>query len=145
MELVPFRPEHLAQIRLTERDMDLMMGINPLPMLQAGPAFTLLNEKSVLGIGGIAMLWRGVGEAWVIASPEVQQNPIIFHRTIKKMLHIISDNMKLHRVQAAVMESFERGHKWIKLFGFKEEGKMEGYGPNGENFIRYARTRKCHS
>jgi hypothetical protein len=144
MKLVPFRPEHLAQIRLTERDMKLMVGINPLPMLQAGPAFTLLNEKSVIAIGGIAMLWRGVGEAWAIPSTEVEKHPLAFHRVIKKMIDIIQQNKNLHRVQASINEDHEKSHKWVKALGFKREGKMNGYGPNGENFIRYARVRKWH-
>ena len=111
------------------------------PMILAGPAFTLMNETSIVGIGGIALLWKGVGEAWAVPSVAVKQHPLAFHRAVKMMLNMIQDNKKLHRVQAAVLEDFPKGHKWIKSLGFKREGKMRAYGPNGENYIRYARIK----
>jgi len=91
-------------------------------------------------MGGVVRLWKGVGEAWVIIANGLK-TPILAHKTVKKMLDTIEEAEEFHRIQAVVIESHPKAHKWIKSLGFKEEGKMISYGANGENFIRYARVK----
>lgn len=142
-EIVPFKRAHLGQLELTERDTSLMAGagFDPIPNFEAGPAFSLVDGEKVIAIAGIALLWKGVGEAWVIAGKDIQKYRLTFHRGVREMLSIIEEHERLHRVQTAVLENFAKGHKWIRRLGFVSEGKMKGYGPNGETFVRYARVK----
>ena len=141
MKIVPFEMKHLRHIDIRKWDRALVASVDPRPMIAAGPAFTLLTEEKVMGMGGVALLWDGVGEAWIISSPLFHKYPLAVTKAVHKMLGLIEKGRKLHRVQAAVLEDHPSGHKWIKSLGFVSEGKMTAYGPKRENFIRYARVK----
>jgi len=101
-----------------------------------GPAFTYIMDKKVIGCGGIHEMWNGVGEAWLILGKDV-----IDYR-VTTMRHIMREFPKIlngyHRVQAHVLQGFEKGIQFIESLGFVTEGKALQYGPNRENYIRYS-------
>jgi hypothetical protein len=141
MEIVAFQMKHLRGIEIREWDRKLVSMIDPIPMIQAGPAFSLIIKEKVVIIGGVAILWPGVGEAWVISSPLVTTYPLALTRSVKRYLGLIEKAKHLHRVQAVVLVDHPTGHRWIRGLGFKCEGMMIAYGPNKEDFMRYAKVR----
>jgi len=102
-----------------------------------GPAYTMISDRGIVACGGIMKLWRGVGDAWVLATPLLRIYPKIVTKSVRFYLHEIINNMKFERVQAVVKADFEVGHRWIKRLGFHEEGMMEKYFA-GIDFVRYA-------
>lgn len=141
MKLVPFAIEHLYQIvpRETIRMEQAIAAAIRLDGL--GPAFTAMDGERVIGCGGVARLWGRVGEAWTIFGAEIQDHPIWLHRTVRTMLRDIMDGMGLDRLQVNVLATSERNCRWVFRLGFQAEGLMERFGPNGEDFIRYAMVR----
>ena len=141
MQIVPFEMKHLRDIEVRKWDRTLVASVDPRPMIAAGPAFSLITKDKVIGIGGVALLWEGVGEAWIISSPLFPKCPLAVTKAARNVLGLVEKGRKLHRIQAVVLEDHPTGHKWVKSLGFKEEGRMAAYGPNQENFIRYARVK----
>lgn len=106
----------------------------------AGPAYTLFKDGEIVAVGGVTRLWKGVGEAWAIPANGMKY-PLLFHKTIKKMLDKIQGDEGLHRIQAIVFENHPKGHRWVEALGFEGEGFFKSYGPNKENAVRYARVK----
>jgi len=138
--LVPYHPDHLDLIEFNEWDRQVNHNEAQIQFFSAGPAFTLFKDDKVVAIGGVAKLWNGVGEAWALPGNGMK-NPLLFHKTILRMLDTIQEAEGFHRIQAIVFEDHPKGHKWVKALGFKSEGIMVAYGPNGENVVRYARVK----
>jgi len=130
----------LDLIQFNQWDLQVSPGQDVIPVFLSGPAFTLFKDGKIVAIGGVARLWNGVGEAWTIPANGMA-HPLLFHRTIKRMIETIEKAEGFHRIQAVVMKSHLKAHKWIKKLGFEDEGKMTSYGPHGEDFIRYARVK----
>jgi len=143
VKLVPYIPDHLKLIEFNEWDRQVNPNEDHVRFFSAGPAFTLFKDGQIVVIGGVARLWKGVGEAWVLPGNGMK-NPLLFHKTVSRILETIQEAEEFHRIQAIVFEDFAKGHKWVKALGFKSEGLLIAYGPNRENAIRYARV-KCPS
>lgn len=142
MKLAPFQIEHLHQIvpRETIRMDQAIAAAIRLDGL--GPAFTALDGERVIGCGGVARLWGRVGEGWTIFGSEIAEHPVWLHRTVRPMLRDIMDGMDLDRLQVNVLATSERNCRWIERLGFKLEGLMIRFGPNGEDYFRYAKYAK---
>jgi len=144
MILVPAIMDHYESISPREWDAKLLVLFDPRPLIQRGPAFTLISDRGIVGIAGVYLMWKGVGEAWAITTKLIEKYPKAAHRATKDVLETLQRNKRLHRVQCAVLEDHPTSHEWVKRLGFKREGKMVAYGPSRENFIRYARVRRWH-
>ena len=158
LQIVPFDPEHLRQ--LTPRsfegtEMELLGDYveRSRQYLKLGPAYTGIIDGQIMMCAGVFPLWRGVAETWLVTTPLVPQYPVCFHRAISRMLAILEKGMDLWRIQTALHWRHKVSHKWVKRLGFRWEGEMPGYGPDGETYIRFGRVRKkveggdnpCHS
>jgi hypothetical protein len=106
----------------------------------------LRGHDEPIAIGGICRLWPGVGEGFLVISETVRMNaysPLAreIHGTAKAMLDRMTDWLDLHRVQMATDNRYpERGH-WARHLGFKYEGMMKKYGPDGADYSRWGRVR----
>jgi len=52
------------------------------------------------------------------------------------MFHGIIEKNDLHRVQASINELDPEAIRFAKWLGFKDEGMMPKYGPDGSNYYR---------
>ena len=43
-----------------------------------------------------------------------------------------------HRIQADVRKEFDKGQKLMRVLGFIEEGPLNAYSIEGEDFLRFA-------
>lgn len=88
---------------------------------------------------GIIIIWPGMGHAWMII-----HNQKLFLSNIKKILagfKVIFGAWakRFRRVQADVQCGFSGGINWAEHLGFDFEYVAKKYGPNGEDFGKYAR------
>ena len=129
--IIEFKIEHLKDMDATHlagMDLSAYQHVD-------GPAVTFIKDDKIIGCGGIHRLWSGVGEAWLILSEHSFECPItIVRQTLRNFKTMING---YHRIQANVLEGFDRGVQFVNAFGFVLEGKMEQYGPNKENYYRY--------
>jgi hypothetical protein len=102
-----------------------------------GPAFTLFHGEEIVASGGFYVLWPGVCEAWLKVTPLVYKYPLSFCKEVKKVF----DKMKMVRIQASVKVSDKRAVKFLKHLGFKIEGFMEKYGPDGSDHYMMGRVK----
>lgn len=144
-EIVPLQSEHLRQIKPREFEAREMQQLGPAECdrmvqeyLQRGVAITGLFNGEIGFCLGLFRLWRGVADVWAVTTPLVSRFPKAFHKAAKEHLaHHIQD-LALHRVQTAVRVEHGVSRKWLRRLGFKEEGGMPGYGPDGETYVRFA-------
>jgi len=97
-------------------------------------------EDKLLAVAGLFEIRKGVGEVFTIPSVMVDRYALGYFRSIKKMAEYYLFCRGYHRLQLTIAEGWDQGRKWARKLGFKEEGFMEKYGPNGESEHLFGRT-----
>jgi len=147
--IAPFAPHHLAAIVPGPFDAAAAEGLDLRALAAAradiGPAWSALARDETgwdraIGCAGIVPLWPGVGAAWLFGGAELRRRPLLLHRAVARGLPLAMAGLGLHRLQISVHAGFAAGRVWAERLGFACEGAMLGYGPNGDTYIRYART-----
>lgn len=104
--------------------------------------WTAIFQDMIVGVGGLIIHWEGVAEVWLMLTADCEKDG--FHGVIAlaaikdKMEELIRDN-NIRRAQATVRTDFPQAVKMIEYFGFRCEGLMEQYCPDGGDAYRYAR------
>lgn len=134
LEVVKFRPEHVSNI---ETDFDMPKSFKD--AFRSGgdvDAFTVMQGDTVVALGGIHVLWDGVGEGFCMLSKHSGKWQTSIARYARSMFEGIIQNNGLHRVQASIHESDPEAIRFAKWLGFENEGMMLHYGPDGSNYYR---------
>ncbi len=139
-----FEPWHLKALNLRHRDSVALSHVDREADMrnkgmQKGTAFTGFSEGEIIGCAGIIPVWPGVGHAWVTMGANYKKHRIWVHKNVMSFMDKIIEGMELHRVQANVVCEFIPGVQWLERMGFKLEGKMYKYGPDGADHYLYAR------
>ena len=128
---------------LTRHDIETLPlpGLDPMrghaaELCEIGKGFVVEQDGEAIAIGGISQLWRGVGEAWVLASSI--EMPVKFHRLAKRVIHDLAREMGIHRVHVHSFATDTRVHRWLELLGFEREGKRKGWFFDGRDAIAFA-------
>ena len=143
--IVPFKGEH-AKFILKAGMNDVALELKPehrkyvVDIEDVGMSFTgLLNNKPIAA-GGICYLWDGVAEGWVLASKDIFKFPIFCAKTIKRRTDLLAKNNNLKRIQTAVKKDSATAIRFAEWLGFKREGLMKQYGPDGTDHYLYAKV-----
>jgi len=107
---------------------------------EKGYTWSMVEADSVLAMAGIVPLWHGVGEAWSLMTPEAIIHIKELHDKAKKVLESFF-NQGWQRIQTTVRADFGQGKNWLEHLGFEDEGTMEKYGPDGKDYVRWARIK----
>lgn len=141
-ELKEFKKEHLAQLKVGPETAEMVsfIGVETLSnsFRTQGPAYSAFADGELFVISGINILWAGVGEAWAMFGVGYEKHGFFIHRTVIRLLNRLSDDLKLERLQAVVLEKHWAGIEWIDRLGFTYEGTMEKYF-RGHTYLRYAK------
>lgn len=136
------RPEHVYEI-----SPKIIFTENPLwkhmvrSALEVHDAITFTIHGEVLAIVGFQELYPRVGEFWAITSEACSLYPIAFHRKVFSLLELFAAQNKLKRVQMTVRADYPEGIRWAQALGFRYEGLMEAYGPEGADYVMMGRVR----
>lgn len=106
----------------------------------SGYAKVAVVDNEVVGIGGVVLLWEGMGEGWIILSRKVLDFRIETLKCIKKMAEQVISELKLRRLQVTIRADFPQAFKMVEAMGFIREGIMEKYLPDGTDALLYARV-----
>lgn len=140
---IPFEPEHALQLSPREPDKPALIGADIIERARLyrtlGPAFTGFWDDVPMVCAGIIVLWQGLGEGWAYTSDLVHAHPIAFHRTMKRVMDIASEQYNLRRLQVCVDHEYIVSRRWIERMGFSFESTMPKFGPSGETFCRYVK------
>jgi RimJ/RimL family protein N-acetyltransferase len=145
-KVIPYEAVH-AYIILENnvREYDLQLSkiaewdMWPSRFAQSGPAFTLIHEGKVIGCGGVVLQDWKRGEAWMLLGAGFEKFTLSLCRAVKDKLAEIVKKHNLKRVQATVNPTHTAGQKFLQFFGFQEEGLLRHYGPEGSDYLMYAR------
>ena len=145
--IVPFENKHAEQILeqgLNSEFLELKPEHRKYAyfLKEVGMSFTGLVNNKPIAAGGVFYLWDGVAEGWVLATKEIYKYPIFCAKHIKQRTEIILKANKIKRIQTSVKADCDVALRFAKWLGFKKEGLMESYGPDGSDFVRFARIMK---
>ena len=145
--IVPFENKHADQILeqgLNSETLELKPEHRKYAyfLKEIGMSFTGLVNNKPIAAGGVFHLWDGVAEGWVLATKDIYKYPVFCAKHIKQRTEIILKANKIKRLQTSVKADCDVALRFAKWLGLKEEGLMKRYGPDGSDFIRFARIIK---
>ena len=94
---------------------------------EAVEAYTGYINGEIFAIGGLNILWEGVGEVWVIGSPTIPNHKFSYVRAVKFYLKYFRKKYKLKRVQAQIVADYDMLKRFAEKLGFKYEGTLHNY------------------
>jgi len=105
---------------------------------ESGRCVTGWVDGKIVGCGGIDILWEKVGEIWLMLTPYINEKPKEGYRCIRTGFEKLIKENKLRRVQGYGRIGFPEAHILFDHLGFKPEGKLRKYTPDGVDVIIYA-------
>ncbi len=106
-----------------------------------GLSITGLVDGVIVGCGGIRKMWEGVGECWLILSPDVDKYATSAYICIRDGFEKLMKENDFIRLQAWGRMDFPKAHTLFRHLGFKAEGTARKYTPDGVDCIIYSIVR----
>ncbi len=106
-------------------------------LIECGPAFALVAEKEVWGCAGVCEIGSHRATAWALIHEEIGTRFFAFHKAVLSFLN----ECKYQRVEMATSDRSVKSERWAEMLGFKWEGCMEKYFPDGSMGNLYARVK----
>lgn len=109
---------------------------------QHGLGWAMLEGGYVIGAGGIAPVWFGRAVVWLLPGENTEpRHLVVAYRFIRRWLDALQEFPAFRRIEAAVRFDFAEGHRFARGLGFRHEGLMRFWGPDGTSHHLYARLR----
>ena len=149
IEIVPYRPEHLAQIALQDVQVELGGDITDpayarridVPGLTYTGIIPTAYGPRVVGAAGILPIHRGVAGGWCLFGDIPRRCFIeITGRTLEILWR--AHERGFWRIETFVRADHARGLYYARKLGFHVEGLKEAFLPSGGDVIMYARLHK---
>lgn len=139
LDIVPFEPEHLKQIapRIQPWQEDMRAYFDrpgyAEMLTRNGEAYTMTKDGVAIACAGVQEAWENRGIAWALLTLDVGPHM----RALTRAVSIYTNTLaKWHRIEAYVDTRFPAGERWIKMLGFRIEGVMRQFTPDGaDNFL----------
>lgn len=107
-------------------------------MVDAGEGFAMVDGEEVIGCAGVSRLDVCRTQSWALISENIgPMRYFQYHKAVKSFL----DGCDWQRVEMAVYEMNVKANKWAHMLGFKPEGLMKNYFPDGSNAMLWARIK----
>lgn len=148
IEVKPFKAEDMMWV-IENGVLELGLKAEPTEELMdaaiereiSGKCVTGWVDGEIMGVAGIDMLWKNVGEVWLMLTPKIYEHLKEGYKCIRQgMKKLIEDN-DLVRVQSHGRVDFPACHILFKHLGFKVEGFAKKYTPDGTDCIYYAKVK----
>jgi hypothetical protein len=101
-------------------------------------AFTVFAGDKIISICGVILFWDGVGEAFTIMCEDIKKYGLSLYKAYKVNINTIFKALKLRRLQATVAVELDEGVRFIERLGFKREGIMRKWTPDGKDVYMYS-------
>lgn len=106
-----------------------------------GHARTWIEDDKIFAIVGVESMWKGVGTVWTLLTKDSRDHGVKLTLGVVRFIEELNSQRGFWRVQATVRRGDEPARLWILQLGFRYEGTMVAYGPDGSTHDMYARVR----
>jgi hypothetical protein len=136
IDIISYRPEHLAQIKLQHMQEILQNTDHANGLTESTMAWTAKRGDEVVCIAGVAEIWTNRGMAWVLLSETAGRDLLAITRALKRYLSL----NEYKRLEAVVSCQWPEAQRWARMLGFREEvERAEAYNPDGTDAAIYVR------
>lgn len=108
--------------------------------VEAWESRTFVQDGEVLAIVGFTPLYSKTGEFWAVVSKDIIRHRTGFSRAAKRTLGKWILDKELYRVQMVVHADYRDTFDFAVFLGFKPEGLMRKYGPEGGDYYMMGRV-----
>jgi hypothetical protein len=141
IEFISFKPEHLATLRLQAAQAYLQPVLTKPEYGAAlvGPdTWTGIIHGQIVGCAGVLPQWPGRAIAWALLTRELTAHHFLrAHHKVTSVLRS-AHRRGTRRIETSVDAGFDAGHRWAWALGFRPEGLMRAYSPEGRDHVLYA-------
>ena len=134
-----FRAEHAVAI-LAQHDDPERWEEQAQIIEETGSALTVFIDNQPAMCVGIIDIWDGLGEVWIVVSNAIESRPVSVARGMRELLDGYFEQGGDRRIQSNVRADWATARRFAKFVGMKEEGLMPSFGPEGADYVRYAKV-----
>lgn len=136
MNLIPFEPWHLQQLKLQSHELEMLDAKKFLANARAegNDCRSCFCDGKLIGIGGYLTLWKGVKEVYMIPSRYIFEYPHVAFRIVRRCVVILKTMPDVHRLQTGVWDN-QRRIKFMEKLGFVVESRFRKYTKTQEDYI----------
>ena len=138
MHVVLFRAEHMRELLRHNPTRYMTDALAEEYERKNEFSFTIFEGDKILACMGVYKYWEGRGEVWSVLDQNSREHFIKVHNVGKQLIK----NSRMRRLEATVDSAFAAGHRWMRLLGFKKEGEMKKFYPDGADVTVYARIKE---
>ena len=142
--VLPFHPSHINRVQPSDDDIELFSHIANMDerfetVAANKTGWTMFYKRQPALCFGLEHKFATNAEAWMVPGPLSIEHGTLLCRGARRFFDRIGPHLGLLRVQIVVSVRREYAIQWAKFLKFKEEGRMTAYGPDGSDYIMYAR------
>lgn len=142
MEVRTFQPQDLYTI--ADRLQTAQLGLHNVlrdnsygeALAKAGPCFTAESGGEVIACIGTIPQWARYQRAWALLSGDAGRSMVSLTRRIARWLRFHNDG----RVDTSVHCDFPQAIRWAEMLGFRNEGLMRRFDPDGRDCYLFAQV-----
>jgi hypothetical protein len=143
--VLPFHPTHIDRVGPSADDIELFSHIANMKerfetVAENKTGWTMFYKREPALCFGLEYKFATNAEAWLVPGPVAFNHGTLLCRGAMRFFDKIGPHLDLLRVQIVVSVKRDYAIQWAKFLKFKEEGLMKAYGPDGSDYIMYART-----
>jgi len=101
-----------------------------------GKSYTATQGGEVMACIGVIPQWPGYCRAWALLSRDAGRCLVPLTRGVARWLRFHNEG----RVDTAVRCDFDAAIRWAEILGFRQEGTMKKYDPEGSDYYLYAQV-----
>lgn len=136
LKRIQLRADHAAYVRALGK-----WDAGVAPSLVRSGGIALVATEGVVACAGVSMFWEGVGQLWMRTGELAEQYPHALAKRAKNFVRSTEECLRLKRLQAVVLVENEVARRFICWLGFQAEGLLRNYGPEGADYIMFAKVR----
>jgi hypothetical protein len=94
-------------------------------------SFRRSEDKKVIAIAGMNLLWTGVAQIWALTSDDLRGSGIAFIKEAKRLIDQAAIDFLVRRYHVIINSGIEENARFARLFGFEKEFTMRHAAPDG--------------
>lgn len=141
MQIIPFKGEHLFDLRLQHMQQEFHQQFTPQygrALEDVGNGYTAMVDGKPIACAGLAEQWEGRALAWALIGQDAGPHFVRMVRGMRRAL----DMSRWRRIEAQVDAEFVEGIRLAVMLGFEVESKMRAFTAEGRDAFMFVRIRE---